>query len=116
MAPPAANYGWVAIDHPLPVPLASATDNEQSDGGWTPDGFIFSNNLARQDYAVRLMTVSATGEATITPMQIDENGHGALTFDNTTGNITDAAIMVMPFAPQTRQPADATLTIRPHPP
>ncbi len=112
----AANYGWAAIDHPIPVSLASATNNDQPDGGWTPDGFFFSNNLASQDYAVRLMTVSATGEVTITPMQIDDTGHGTLTFDNNVGNITDAAIMVMPFAPQTRQPADATLTIRPHPP
>jgi len=109
---PAAHYGWVAIDHPIPVPLASATNNDQPDGGWTPDGFFFSNNLAHQNYAVRLMTSSTTGEATITPIQIDDTGRGTLTFDNTQGNITDAAIMVMPFAPQTRQPADATLTTR----
>ncbi len=110
---PAAGYGWAAIDHPIPIPLAEMTMNSQRDGGWTPDGFVFSNNLAQQDYAVRLIAVSATGEATVTPMQIDENGHGTLTFDNSAGDITDAAVMVMPFAPQTRQPADATLTARP---
>ncbi len=109
---PATDYGWAAIDHPIPVPLASATNNDQPDGGWTPDGFFFTNNLAHQDYAVRLMTVSTTGEATVTQMQIDDNGHGTLTFDNTAGNITNAALMVMPLAPQTRHPANATLTIR----
>ena len=109
---PATDYGWAAIDHPIPVPLASATNNDQPDGDWTPDGFFFTNNLARQDYAVRLMTVSTSGEATITPMQIDDNGHGTLPFSNSAGNIREAAIMVIPFAPQTRHPANATLTVR----
>ena len=110
---PAANYGWAAINHPVPIPLANATANEQPDGGWTPDGFFFSNNLVQQDYAVRLMTVSANGDAAIIPMHIDSNGHGTLAFDNPDGNIDRAAVMVMPLAPQTRQPADASLTIRP---
>ncbi len=110
---PAADYGWGAIDHPIPIPLAEMTTHFEPDGGWTPDGFVFSNNLVRQDYAVRLMTVSETGQATVASMFIDENGHGTLKFDNSAGDITDAAIMVMPFAPQTRQPAHATLTIRP---
>ena len=110
---PAADYGWVAIDHPIPIPLAEMTTNSEPDGGWTPDGFVFSNNLARQDYAVRLITVSETGEVIVASMFIDETGHGTLRFDNSAGDITDAAIMVMPLAPQTRQPAHATLTVRP---
>ena len=110
---PAANYGWAAINHPVPISLANATANEQPDGGWAPDGFFFSNNLVQQNYAVRLMTVSANGDAAITPMHIDSNGHGTLAFDNLDGNIDRAAVMVMPLAPQTRQPADASLTIRP---
>ena len=110
---PAADYGWDAIDHPIPIPLAEMTTNSEPDGGWTPDGFLFSNNLVRQDYAVRLMTVSETGETTVASMFIDGNGHGTLTFDNSADNITDAAVMVMPFAPQTRQPSQAALTVRP---
>ena len=110
---PAANYGWAAIKHPVPIPLANATANEQPDGGWIPDGFFFSNNLVQQDYTVRLMTVSANGDAVIIPMHIDSNGHGTLAFDNSDGAVADAALMVMPLAPQTRQSADASLTIRP---
>ena len=110
---PAADYGWTAIDHPIPIPLAEMTTNSEPDGGWTPDGFVFSNNRVQQDYAVRLITVSATGETTVASMFIDENSHGTLAFDNSAGDITDAAIMVMPFAPQTRQPAHATLTVQP---
>ncbi len=110
---PAADYGWAAIDHPIPIALAEMTINSEPDGGWTPDGFIFSNNLVRQDYAVRLMTVSETGETTVASMFIDENGHGTLTFDNSAGDIDNAAVMVMPLAPQTRQPAHVTLSVRP---
>lgn len=108
---PAADYGWVAINHPIPLPLAEMTINSEPDGGWTPDGFIFTNNLVQQDYAVRLMTVSTNGNATVTPMQIDDNGHGMLQFNNSAGDITDAAIMVMPLAPQTRQPAQVVVTV-----
>ncbi len=110
---PAANYGWGAIDHPIPIPLAEMTTNAERDGGWMPDGFSFTNNLVRQGYAVRLITVSETGEITVASMFIDENGHGTLTFDNAAGDIANAAVMVMPFAPQTRQSAHATLTVRP---
>ena len=109
---PATNYGWASIDHPIPRELASATTNDQPDGGWTHDGFFFTNNLVQQDYAVRMMTISPDGNATVTPMQLDEQGRGALTFDNSTGAATHAAIMIMPLAPQTRQPAHAKLTIQ----
>ena len=109
---PAANYGWAAIDHPIPRELASATTNDETGGGWTHDGFFFTNNLVQQDYAVRVMTISPDGDATVTPMQLDEQGRGALTFDNSTGAAAHAAIMIMPLAPQTRQPARATFTIR----
>lgn len=112
---PAADYGWGAIDHPIPIPLAEMTTNAERDGGWTPHGFSFTNNLVRQGYAIRLITVSETGEITVASMFIDENGYGTLSFDNSAGNITDAAVMVIPFAPQTRQSADATLTVRPIP-
>ena len=110
---PAADYGWAAINHPVPASLASITTIDEAGGGWAPGGFFFSNNLVQQDYAVRLMTVSPDGDATITAMQIDEQGRGALTFDNSDGGLAGAAIMIMPMAPQTRQPTQATLTIRP---
>ena len=110
---PAANYGWGAINHPVPIPLASATTNDQPDGGWTPDGFFFSNNRVQQDYAVRLMTVDENGEAFIARVPVTENAGVTFNFDNSDGSLTHAALMVMPFAPQTRQPARATLTIRP---
>ena len=108
---PAANYGWASIDHPIPRELASATTNDQPDGGWTHDGFFFTNNLVQQDYAVRMMAISPDGDATITPMQLDEQSRGALTFDNSTGAAAHAAIMVMPLAPQTRQPARVVVTV-----
>ncbi len=110
---PAARYGWAAINHPVPTPLASATTNDQPDGGWTPDGFFFSNNRVQQDYAVRLMTVNENGNASIARVPVIEHAGVTINFDNSDGNITHAAIMLMPLAPQTRQPARATLSIRP---
>ena len=108
---PAANYGWASIDHPIPRELASAATNDQPDGGWIANDFFFSNNLVQQEYAVRLMTISPDGDATVTPMQLAEQGHGALTFDNSTGAAVHAAIMIMPLAPQTRQPARVVVTV-----
>ncbi len=110
---PAADYGWAAINHPVPIPLANATTNDQPDGGWTPDGFFFSNNRVQQDYAVRLMTVNENGDVFIARVTVMENAWTTFNFDNSDGSLAHAAFMVMPFAPQTRQPAHATLTIRP---
>ena len=110
---PAANYGWAVINHPVPIPLASATTDEQPDGGWTPDGFFFTNNLVQQDYAVRLMAVDENGDAFIAKVPVIEHSGVTFNFDNSSGDLTHAAIMVMPLAPQTRQPARATLSIRP---
>lgn len=110
---PAADYGWAAINHPVPIPLASATTNDQPDGGWTPEGFFFSNNLVQQKYALRLMTVDENGTAFITITPIAEHSRVVFNFDNSEGSLAHAALMVMPLAPQTRQPADATITIRP---
>ncbi len=110
---PAADYGWAAINHPVPVSLASRTTNEQPDGGWTPDGFFFSNNRVQQNYAVRLMTVDRIGDALIVRVPVIENAGVTINFDNSDGSLAHAALMVMPLAPQTRQSTHAMLTIRP---
>ncbi len=108
---PGVSYGWASIAHDVPEALAALTQHERPDGGWVQDGFFYSNSLVQQDYAIRLMTVSRDGLAATGAMQIDENGHGILRFDNVQGDIVDAALMVMPMAPLTRQPAQATLSI-----
>ena len=109
---PAAGYGWAAVNHPLPSALVAMTTNEQRDGGWQPDGFFFTNNRVQQDYAVGIMTVARDGAAFVSTIPIRGQSGVAFTYDNSDGDIVDAAIMIMPFAPQTRQPARATLTAK----
>ncbi len=110
---PGINFAWGFTDVPAQAvsPDTSAVA-EGARGGWTPQGFFYSNGLVRQDYAVRLMTVNDAGMAAVTPMEIDADGHGTLLFDNTSGDVRDAALMIMPMAPLTRRPAAGTLTIR----
>ena len=110
---PTANYGWAAINHPVPILLGNTTTNDQPDGGWTPDGFFFTNNRVQQNYAVRLLTVDKNGDTFIAHVPVIENAGVTFNFDNSSGDLTHAALMVMPLAPQTRQPARATLSIRP---
>ena len=110
---PVVDYGWLAINHSIPVSLAAMGNTGGPDGGWSADGFFFSNSLVEQQYAVRLITITSGGETSVTPILIDGSGRGTLAYDNTDGSIAHATLMVMPFAPQTRQPAIAAVTVTP---
>ena len=108
---PAADYAWLAFDVAGLRGLPEGSASPDPRGGWNSQGFFFSNNLVEQGYVARLMTVSHSGEATVTPIQLDDSRHGSILFDNTAGDVREAAVMIFPMAPLTRQPASGTLTI-----
>ena len=108
---PAADYAWVGIDHEVPAALATPSRDAPADGGWEPDGFFFSNMLVEQRYAVKVLFVEPDGTAVTHDMEIDGAGWGRMAF-TLDGDEQHAAIMVMPLAPQTRQPAAARLGLQ----
>ena len=106
----ALDYEWVSHDSAglAGIPSRSAAEDR---GGWFPDGFFFSNNRVEQDYVVRLLTVSQSGKASVTPVDLDDSGHGVIMVDNADGSVREAAVMVFPAAPWTKHRAQATLTV-----
>ena len=107
---PALDYEWVSHDGAglAGIPPRSAAEDR---GGWFPDGFFFSNNRVEQDYVVRLLTVSQSGGASVTPIDLNDSGYGDIFLDNTDGSVREAAIMIFPAAPWTKHRAQATLTV-----
>ena len=112
---PAVEYAWPVLDSAGINDAAPETTPERLRGGWSPEGFFFSNNLVEQSFVVRLLTVSESGEASTTPIDLDESGSGSILFNNAVGYVREAAIMVFPMAPLTRQPANGTLIVRVEP-
>ena len=108
---PAADYEWLSFDVAGLSGLPEGSASPDPGGGWNSQGFFFSNNLVEQGYVARLMTVSHSGEATVTSIQLDDSRHGSILFDNMAGNVREAAVMIFPMAPLTRQPACGTLTV-----
>ena len=111
---PAADYQWVAqpnLTHYFGLTYEDADLDD--DGGWIPDGFFFGNNLAAQDYDVKLVTVSKEGRMEVTDMElaVERDWEGTLIFDNSELDVARAAIMIIPSAPLTRNEAYIWLSI-----
>ena len=108
---PAVEYAWPVPDGAGINDAAPEITLERLRGGWDPEGFFFSNNLVEQSFVVRLLAVSKSGKASTTPIVLDESGSGSILFDNTAGSVREAAVMILPMAPLTRQPANGTLSV-----
>ena len=108
---PAVEYAWPVLDGDGINDAVTETTLDRLRGGWSPEGFFFSNNLVEQSFVVRLLIVSESGEASVMPIDLDKTGNGSILFDNTVGSVREAAVMIFPMAPLTRQPANGTLTL-----
>lgn len=111
---PAADYQW--ISHPNLTHYFGLTYDDadlDDDGGWIPEGFFWGNNLATQDYDVKLVTVSKDGRMDVTDMELalERDWEGTLIFDNSELDVDRAAIMIIPSAPLTRNKAYVRFSI-----
>jgi hypothetical protein len=87
---PAIGYSW---------------DPSAGPGDWEADGFFFSDGTVGQEFEVRLLLVRPDGTHEIIPLDLDERQVGSVTFRGLGREYAEAALMIMPMAPATRQPA-----------
>ena len=78
--------------------------------GWEPRGFVFTNNLVRQDFQVQLITTG--DEPRVRSMHLDANNAGELTV-LPPGDGERLIVAVGSLAEKTRQPAGYTLSVSP---
>ncbi|MBI4328934.1 MAG: immune inhibitor A [Chloroflexi bacterium] len=74
-------------------------------GTWAPMGFLFSNGWARQEFEVRLLLVDAEGSPTVLAVPLDGANQGHVRLEGLGSRFRHAALMVVPLAPATFQPA-----------
>ena len=113
---PATNYSWHSGNTLLANKLMPVSTEMDAGGGWTGDGFFFSNNFVEQGYQVSLfISVSSdSDELSWTLTRAPEyRGTSVTAIDNTGDDFHEAVLMVMPTAPQTRQHAVVKVKISP---
>jgi hypothetical protein len=87
---PAVGYSW---------------DPSTGPGDWEADGFFFTDGTVGQEFEVRLLLVRADGTHEIIPFDLDERQVGSVELRGLGREYAEAALMIMPMAPATRQPA-----------
>ena len=85
---PAAQYAW---------------DPSSGPGDWAADGFFFGDGTVGQEFEVRLLVIRDDGTHEIASVELDGQQVGSI--DVPQVGVERAALMVMPMAPATRQPA-----------
>ncbi|MCI0897490.1 MAG: immune inhibitor A [Chloroflexi bacterium] len=78
--------------------------------GWESRGFVFTNNLVRQDFQVQLITTG--DEPQVRRLNLDANNAGELTV-LPPGDGARLIVAVGSLAEKTRQPASYTLSVSP---
>ena len=98
---PAIGYSW---------------DPSAGPGDWETNGFFFSDGTVGQEFEVRLLLVRPDGTHQITPLDLDERQVGSVTLRGLGREYAEAALMIMPMAPATRQPAGFGVAVERLPP
>ena len=93
---PSINYAWTG---------------ESGDGGWKAEGYFLSDGVVQQEYKVRLLLVHADGSQEIVPLSLDATLRGEVEIIGLGSSYREAALLVFPLAPATRQPASVAIEI-----
>ena len=87
-------------------------EGEQLTAEWTPNGFVWTNNLVRQDFMVQMVYEAKSGSNNrVIQFHLDEANQGAITLEPDPDAKRIVAI-VQPVAPSTRIPAGYTLSLK----
>ena len=80
------------------------------DHDWEPSGFIFTNNLVRQEFQVQLITTGS--EPLVRQVLLDGHNNGEITVQPPEEG-QKLIVVVGSLAEKTREPATYTLTVSP---
>jgi hypothetical protein len=104
----AVNMEGVAIGA-VSVPEIDYSWEGEDGGGWESRGFFLSNGWAQQEFEVRLLLVRPDGGHEIIQPELDDAQDGEIVLRGFGDTYTQAALLVFPLAPVTRQFASFSL-------
>ena len=98
----------ICIDD-IAVPEIGFFDDAETDGAWTAEGFVRTDNRVAQGYIVQAILLG--DETSVVEMPIDDAGSGALTLQGFGDRLGKAVVIIAPTAPKTTQPASWVLAV-----
>jgi hypothetical protein len=108
VADEAINGPGLCIDD-IAVPELGWSDDAETDGGWEADGFLRTDLVLHQDYAVQVVEFSNDGQVIVREMTLDAANAGSLRVEGFGTRLKDVVVIVSPMTPPTRVPAKYTL-------
>ena len=106
----AVDNDGLAIDD-LAIPEIGYADDAESLGEWKASGFVRSNNLVAQRFAVRVLVPGDPAQVITVPLDSMNRGELILTLD--TGGVLGAVLMVAALAQTTTAPVEYVVSLEP---
>lgn len=96
----------------ITIPEIGYSDNAETDGGWTAEGFVRIGSQLPQTWFVALIERGSPNRVRMIP--VDANGNGSITLSGLgRGTPTrDAILVISPQAPKTTEQAKYTVTVK----
>ncbi|MFQ6013966.1 MAG: hypothetical protein ACE5NP_00810 [Anaerolineae bacterium] len=102
--------GFVVDDIAIPE-LGYFDDGEEGDGGWVAEGFIRSNNVIPQDYAVQVIELGP--EIRVRQMRLDDDRTGRWIISGFGQEVEQAVLVIAALAPVSTELATYEYSLRP---
>lgn len=100
----AVNSHGLCLDD-FAVPELGWADDAESDGGWESDGFLRTDLVLPQDFAVQVVELQRDGQAVVREMSLDAANVGTLRLEGFGTRLQEAVVIVSPMTAPTRVPA-----------
>lgn len=100
----AVNEPGFAIDDVEVPEINYREDFEAGDGGWQGAGFLRTNNYVPQSYIVQLVSVTDSGQTTVTRLPLSQDNIGR--WDVPLDQLRHATLVISPMALRTTEPAN----------
>lgn len=94
----------------IAIAAISFFDDAETDGAWTADGFVRTNNVLAQRFGVRLIIEGGGDGVTVEDVALDDVNSGRLHIPSLDPGQT-ATVIVASLTPHTRQPAAYSLRL-----
>ncbi len=101
-------------DHGLCVrdlKVTAGNDGWKLETDWVPNGFVWTNNLVRQDFIVQVVYEGAEGSPNrVVQVELDRNNRGQITLEPAQ-DLKRIVAIIQPIAPSTRMRASYTIRL-----
>ena len=107
----AISLDGVCIDD-MALPEIGFLDDAETDGGWSAEGFVRTNNTLAQRFGVRVVFDRGEGAVTVADIELDAANSGSLRIPALRPGET-ATVIITSLTPHTRQSANYGLRLSP---